>query len=74
MRHRRQAEVAERDALELDVGRVLEHAPLVGAAPRAHRQRRRMFVGGRGQLVERTAGERAEPVQVRAQVLEQRPR
>ena len=71
VRHRREPELAERDALELDVGRVLDDARLVGAAPRAHRQRRRVLVRDRRELVEAPACEPAQPVEVRREVLEE---
>ncbi|WP_305806949.1 hypothetical protein [Stenotrophomonas sp. YIM B06876] len=71
MRHRGQAEFGERQALHLDVGRVLVDALLVDAGARAQRERRRVDVGGVRQIVERAAGQRAQALEMRLHVAQQ---
>ena len=72
MRHRRQTEIAIGDALHLDIGRMLDDPRFVGTAPVAHRQGRRVLVADRGELVERPAGQRPEPVEMRLEMRKKR--
>lgn len=71
VRHRGQAEFAEREAFHLDVGRVLDDLLLVQAGARALLQRGRVAVGGAGQVVEQAAREAAQPLEVRLHVGQQ---
>ena len=68
VRHCRQPVLAEGDALQLDISRVLDDALRIQPAAGAVFQRRRMLVGRQGQAVEHTAGQPAQVLQVRQQV------
>ena len=62
----------ERDLLHLAIGRVVVDPVLVAAEAVARMQHRRMLVGDLRQLVEPAAGERAQPIEMRRHVREQR--
>ena len=70
MAHGMELEIAERDVLHLAVGGVIVDPVLVAAETVARVEYRRMLVGHAGQLVEPAAGELAEPVEMRLQLLE----
>ncbi len=66
------AELAESGALELAIGRMVFDGLNVAAEPVARMQDRGMPVGEPRAFVERAASERAQPVQIRLDVAEQR--
>ena len=68
------AEFAERGALQLAIGRVIFDPLRVAAETVALVQHRGVAVGQPRAFVEMTAGERAEPVEMRLDVAEQRIR
>ena len=71
VRQRRQPVAAEGHALQLHIGRVLQHRLLVQAGAGAVLQRGRVVVGGVGQAVQHAAGQRPQLLQVGLQVLQQ---
>ena len=71
-RHRVNAELAERGALQLAIGRMILDPLRVAAETVALVQHRGVAVGQPRAFVEMTAGERAEPVEMRLDVAEQR--
>ncbi|MDH6591738.1 hypothetical protein M2165_001627 [Variovorax sp. TBS-050B] len=71
VRDRGQPELAQREALHLDVGRVLDDLLLVEPGARALAQHRRMAVGRAGELVEQAAREAAQALEVRLHVAQQ---
>ncbi|CFN70691.1 Uncharacterised protein [Bordetella pertussis] len=69
MRQGRQAELAVGQALQLHIGGMLVDARFVRAGAVPHRQRGRVAVGRHGQFVHAAAGQRAQAIQVRQQVV-----
>ena len=74
VRHRVDAEFAVGDALQLAIGRVILDPLPVAAEAVAMMQHRRVPVGEPRALVEMVARERAEPIEMRLDVPEQRVR
>jgi hypothetical protein len=74
MRHRVDAELAVGDALQLAIGRVIFDPLPVAAEAVAMMQHRRVPVGEPRALVELIARERAEAIEMRLDMAEQRVR
>ena len=66
------AELAERSALQLAIGRMILDPLRVAAEAVALMQHRHMTVGEPRAFVEMTAGERAQPVEMRLDMAKQR--
>ena len=71
-RHRVNAELAERGALQFAIGRMIFDPLHVAAEPVALMQHRRVAVGEPRAFVEMAAGKRAEPVEMRLDMAKQR--
>ena len=70
MAHGVELEIAERDLLHLAIGGVIVDPVLVAAETVARMQHRRMLVGGARQFIEPAAGQFAEAMEMRFQMLE----